>query len=642
MNSKYFVLFLFFVPMVLGGQSIVTENNAPKALSKLYEKAQKCISENKVEEAIDKLEKALEKESKFIDAHLQLGGLLYSNQSYEQAIDHFKSAIDLDSTYNVRAYQALAQSYEASKNFQEAIDTYKVYLLKDKKIRPEYRNEVEKKIRDFEFRKYALANPLPFDPVMLPEAINSPNYSEYLPSLTADGQKLFFTRVTQNQEDIYYAEKDSLDNWTEAQLLPNLNTLENEGAHAISANGKTILFTFCSDGRNRTPRGCNIYAAFKKEGVWSRPTFFDAINSNAWDSQPSISADGEIIIFASKRPGGHGESDLWWSKRNEEGKWLIPQNLGPVINTPFKEESPFLHPDGKTLYFKSDGHPGMGSFDLFKSELGSDGQWSDPVNLGYPINTEDHEGAMIVGLDGKTAYYSKGSGTVGFDRNHTDIYTFELPKASSADPVGFVRINVYDAKTHNPLAARVDIQSSSRLARSRVTDSEGEVLVILPVGENFSINIDKENYYLHSERIELDNPSTSETAFEVNIYLKKVEPIVEADPEPVILKNVLFETGSFELLEESFFELNHLVDLLKENPDLKIEIRGHTDNVGPEEDNQLLSENRAKSVYEYLTRKGVQSERLSYRGLGESQPISTNETEEGRRLNRRTEFITVE
>ena len=642
MNTVYYFFLFFFMPMLLCGQTVVTEKNAPKSIIKLYKSAQKCVDKKEIGEAIEKLEKAVEKEPAFIDAHLQLGGLYYSRGEYKQAIDHFSRAEKLDADYNVRVFQALAQSYEAVSNYEQASSYYEKYLSKDDKVREDYKKEVERKIRDFEFRTNAIANPVPFSPTKLSVKINSDQYSEYLPSLTADSERIFFTRVTQNQEDIYYSEKDSIGQWIEAVMLPNLNTLENEGAHSISANGKTILFTSCTDGRNGGPRGCNIYAAFKRGGNWSKPAFFDAINSKAWDSQPTISADGQIIVFASRRKGGKGGSDLWWTKRNENGRWSKPENMDSIINTTSREESPFLHPDGKTLYFKSDGHPGMGSFDLFKSKLNDDGSWSTPLNLGYPINTEDHEGALIVALDGKTAYYSRGDGDVGFDKSNTDIYTFTLPDIVSAYPVGFANIKVVDAETLEVLAASVNIQSSQGQLRSINTDQEGESLIILPIGENFSINIDKEGYYFHSERFELvDSNATSASAFEVTIPLSKIVPVKEVAAEPVILKNVLFETGSYDLKSESYFELDNLVRLLNQNPGLKIEIRGHTDDVGDDGANQILSEKRARSVYDFLIKNEIDGTRLNYVGLGETQPIASNETEEGRQMNRRTEFLTL-
>ncbi|GLR18937.1 OmpA family protein [Portibacter lacus] len=627
----------------LSGQEIITKNNATKGVIKLYNKAQDCVQNQKPEKAIKKLNSAIAKEPQFIDAYLLLGGIQYDLKDYDAAIHNFEKAFNLDSTYSPKVLQALALCYEAQKDNAQASLYFRKFLDNADRLKPEYVKEVEKKIRDFDFREEALKNPVPFTPEILPAEINQPKLSEYSPSLTADGRRLFFTRITKSQEDIYYTEKDTNGMWQEARLLPNLNTLENEGAHNISADGKTILFTYCSNSQQNNVRGCNIYVSFKNENSWSKPVYFDAINSKSWDTQPNISADGKTIIFVSKRPGGKGDSDLWWTRKNKDGKWTIPENLSAVINTPYREESPFFHPDGKTLYFKSEGHPGMGSFDLFKSELLADSTWSEPENLGYPINTEDHEGAMIVSLDGKTAYYSRGNGKIRFDQVQSDLYTFELPEAVRSNPVGFLSIRVFDAETKLPLEAIVRLQSSDDNTRETLnTGKDASLLIVLPLGENYSLNIDKKNYYFYSERFELEALNTAETAFEIDVYLKKIEEKQAEDPEPVILKNVLFATGSYELEKESFFELDQLANLLEENVNIQIEIQGHTDNVGNDDDNQQLSENRAKAVNNYLIQKGISKDRLTFVGYGETEPISSNETEEGRKINRRTTFIIKE
>jgi len=638
---RLFSLFVFLsMSIFLSAQDIITRKNAPKKVLKLYEKAEKCFAKKQYDEGIEKLQKAVTLEPRFIDGHLRLGGIYYSNDDPRNALISFGKAYALDST-NLKITQSLALSHERAENYSEAYYYFLEYKEKAHNIKAEYRRRIDKKLEDFLFRKDALANKFPFDPQPLSSAINTTNYSEYSPSLTADGNRLFFTRVTGNQEDIYYAEKDTTGNWSEAQMLPNLNTLENEGAHNISADGKTILFTFCSDRPDRQYRGCNIYASFKRKGKWTKPAYFDALNSKAWDTQPNISADGNTIIFVSKRPGGKGASDLWASSRNAEGKWTAPKNL-ESINTYMREESPFLHADGKTLYFKSEGHAGMGSFDLFKSTMGDDGQWMKPVNLGYPINTHAHEGSMIVSLDGKTAFYSRGNGEVKFDKNRTDIYTFELPEEARAEPIGFVSLATFDAETKLPLSANISIQSSKGDIRDFKTDSEASKLIVMPLGEDYSLNIDKENYYFHSERFELQALNTAETAFEIKVYLRPIKEVVVEQPEPIVLKNVLFKTGSYELLPESYFELGQLITLLSENEQLLIEVRGHTDNIGDESDNQMLSENRAKAVNDYLIQRGISKERLTFVGFGEKQPIASNDSEEGRKTNRRTEFIIIQ
>lgn len=623
--------------ITLSGQEIIASKNASNKVLRLYEKADKFLRKGKVEQAIARLESAVAEDPRFIEGHLKLGGVFYKKQAFKKAAYHFHEAYSLDST-NVKIIQSLALSYEEDRNYKQALVYFLKYREVNKNISPEYNRLIGKKISDYRFRIQALKNKGTFSPEPLPSTINKATFSEYSPSLTADGNKLFFTRVTDNQEDIYYSERDSNGLWSEAILLPNLNTNENEGAHNISADGRTILFTYCSDRPSTAYRGCNIFASFKRKGGWTKPEYFNVINSKAWDSQPNISADGRTIIFASKRPGGKGESDLWVSTRNDNGQWTEPSNLH-TINTFLREESPFLHADGKTLYFKSEGHPGFGSFDLFKSVLRKDGSWSEPQNLGHPINTEDHEGSMIVSLDGKTAFYSRGNGMVGFDKIRSDIYTFELPDSLRAHPVGFVKFNIFDAESNEAIMARINVQASDGVTDSYQTDEEGSSLLPLPLGQDYSLNIDKKDYYFYSERFELNTVSTVKSAFEIDVFLRPIVTTHVEKEKPVILKNILFESGSFEFKQESYFELNQLLQLLLDNKEVKIEIRGHTDNVGEEEDNFLLSQNRAKAVYDYLVSKGISKDRLTFIGYGEMKPIVSNSTVEGRKINRRTEFI---
>jgi outer membrane protein OmpA-like peptidoglycan-associated protein len=449
---------------------------------------------------------------------------------------------------------------------------------------------------------------------------------------------MYFTRVTENQEDLYYAIKDQDGNWGEAIFMKEINTYENEGAHCISADGKTILFTACSDGRNGQPRGCNIYISTLKLGQWSKPEYFKALNSKAWDAQPNISADGRIIVFASRRAGGQGKSDLWWMSKNGEDVWTSPANMGNVINTKGNEESPFLHPDGKTLYFKSDNHLGFGSFDLFVSRVVENGEWGVPENIGYPLNSSDHEGALVVSLDGVKAYFSRGNGATKFDKRQSDIYQFDLPLKSRPNPVGFVKIKVLDSDSGAPLTTMVEIQKKNNTIlskRSYETDGLGEILITMEAGYDFSLNISKEGYQFYSDRFEMTVNEAIITQ-EIEVPLHKL--IIEAENEPIVLKNVLFEIGSSILLEESVFELDKLMMLMTDNVKINIEIRGHTDNVGEEEANLILSEERAKAVYEYLIQNGIDSSRLDYKGFGESLPIADNETTLGRKQNRRTEF----
>ena len=635
---SFFVLFILLTHV--SGQEVVSLKNAPTSVLKLYQKAEKQIRKKDYPKAICFLEKAIKKEALFIDGILKIGGLYYEKSNFQQAKEYFLRAIELDSTYDYRALQALSLSLEKNKEYQEA-----AYFLKKYRSQPNLSEEgmrkTDRKIKTLEFIATSRANPTLIDIQKLGSTVNTSNFENW-PSLTADGNTMFFTRLTENQEDLYYTQKDSLGQWSDAKMMPNINTYENEGAHCTSADGKIVLFTYCSDGRAGQAKGCNIYISRKRGETWSSPVYFNEINSSAWDSQPNISGDGKTIIFSSTRKGGKGKADLWISTIGTDGKWGAPKNLGDVINTRGDDGAPFFHPDGKTLYFMSDHHIGLGSNDLFYTKMGENNKWRKPVNLGFPINGEYHEGAMVVSLDGKTAYFSRGNLAENAQRNDLDIYTFELPPESRAHPMGFVKINVKDAVTLEALVSNVEIQSTDESSDTKsqfMTDEEGSILIPLEIGKNHSFNVNKSGYYFKSERIELSEPLLVEDAYELELLLDPIAPSVAIVEKPVVLKNVLFETGSYALLESSGFELGKLVELLDNNLKLKIEIRGHTDNVGEGSDNDILSEQRAKAIFTYLIGRGISADRLSYKGFGEKKPIDTNETVQGRKNNRRTEFV---
>lgn len=634
-------ILLFFIASIINialPQSVITKKNAPKAIQKLIKKSDKALWKSQPEKAIKYLRKAIKKEPNFVDGYTQLASIFYNEKSYQKAISELEIARTIDPE-NSLILQALSVNHEKLKQYGPAEQYLAKFLAENNRLAEEQRKKFEHQLLHLRFRAEAVANPVEFDPVPISNTINTAQHSEYLPCITADGSTMYFTRVVKNQEDLYYSE--NIDGkWSTAIEVPNVNTYENEGAHTISADGKHILFTQCIDGRNGTVKGCNIYITNYENGTWSKPGYVEAINSNAWDAQPNISADGKTVYFSSTRKGGYGGSDIWYIQKKDNGTWSKPKNAGKNINTPGNEASPFLHSDGVTFYFMSDYHPGMGSSDLFRSEL-KDNVLSKPENLGYPINTEDHEGALVVSFDGTKAYFARGVETERVYNTQTDIYSFDLPKEQRANPVGYVKILVKD-EAEKPLIANVDLQSAIAEDQDQdtyTTDNEGSLLVPLPLGKNFSLNINKEGYYFHSERFELSEEGNQDNAYEIVVTLKAIEK--ELPDEPIILKNVLFETASYDLKPESYFELDRLFTLLDENPKLKIELRGHTDDIGEPDDNLALSSNRAKSVYQYLSEKGIDPSRLSYVGLGETEPIDTNDTEEGRKNNRRTEFVII-
>jgi outer membrane protein OmpA-like peptidoglycan-associated protein len=453
------------------------------------------------------------------------------------------------------------------------------------------------------------------------------------------------------QEDFYISRKKEGIWQTPLPLGPPINTPENEGAQSISADSKMMVYTVCN--RREDYGSCDLYISENKNGKWSDPhNIGTPINSGAWESQPSVAANGDALFFASNRTGSVGGQDIWVSYKQENGEWGQPQNIGKEINTTADETSPFIHPDGQTLYFRSNGHAGMGSFDLFLSRKKEDGSWGLPENLGYPINTENEEGAMVLSLDGRWAFFhSDRAGGKGA----LDLYTFEMPIALRPKPVTYLKAIVYDADTKLPIVADAQVTdlATKKIYTQKTTDETGEFLVCLPIGKDYALKVAKKDYLFYSENFNLPEGYSIDKPFELKIYLKKIpptilKPITSTTPppptaqQPIILKNVFFETGSADLKPISQVELNGLRDLLNLYPAMRIQINGHTDDIGTDSDNMLLSDRRATSVKNYLIQQGISAARLQAKGFGETRPIEPNTTDTGRAKNRRTEFMVLE
>lgn len=468
--------------------------------------------------------------------------------------------------------------------------------------------------------------------------INSSN-DEYFPSITSDNQYLYFTvKETNNRyatEDIYFSEFKN-GSWSrKKRVSATINTQNNEGAHCISSNGKYLLFS--SDNHKYENLGrFDIFISKKVGENWKVPTNLGRnINSSVWDSQPVLSADSKTIYFVSSRKGGLGGSDIYYSTIDETGRFGEAKNIGTTINTPFDEQRPYLHPDGRTLYFSSAGHPGLGGNDFFKSTLSENGDWSTPINLGSPINTTEAELGIFVSADGNTAYISSDRAG-GFGGQ--DLYKFELPIEFRPNLVSYLKGKVLDKLTNKAVKADIklyDIETGNIYKTFSSDEFNGHFLETIKAGKNYALETSVKGYLPFSENFSLKEVKVNE-AFIFNIYLSKIEKGNEIN-----LKNVFFKSGKFDLLEDSKIELNNLVSFLKENSLLKIEIGGHTDNTGSSSTNELLSKNRAQAVLQYLNEKGISIERLTFKGYGDSKPIDTNETEKGKANNRRTTILII-
>lgn len=606
---------------------VVTYDNAKKKAQKSFDNAQLAVSEYKTEDAIIYLQEAVRAEPGFTDAYGQMTISYVELKKYDEAISAFENLKRLDSTAIRPALLAYSKALGGVGRFSEALESINLYIATTKVKNP----KAEALQKTFTYAAREAAHPVPFKPVNLGDNVNTKD-GEYFPSLTIDNQMLVFTRrVNGKNEDFYVSERDDSMHWKKAYNLgaPVNSPQFNEGAQNISQDGNMIVFTGCNFPNGRG--SCDIYYAIRtEEGLWVEPmNLGNPINTRDWESQPCLSPDKQTLYFA--RETADAGSDIFMSEMQSNGRWGTPERLGPNINTPGDESTPFIHADNQTLYFASNGHPGFGGMDLFYSRRQADGSWGPAVNLGYPINTMDEEASMVVAADGKTAYYASDRTD---SRGSLDIYSFELYPAARPLKTLYVRGFVYDAKNQKRLVANIELQDleTGQTMADIKSDLMGNYLVALPVGRDYGLNVNKKGYLFHSENFSLKG-ADKDTG-----YFREV-PLVPLDTSAImVLNNVFFASREFTLKAESFVELNRLVGLMKENPTMIVEISGHTDDVGNDQINLTLSDKRAQAVVQYLVQKGIEAERLVAKGYGESKPVADNETPEGRAQNRRTEF----
>lgn len=624
----FFFLVLLFLSTFLYAQQREYSTTDKEAI-KYFALANQSLDDHLYDEAIAQLQKAIDIDVKFIEAHAQLADIYRLKWQYKEAVDQYRRVIDLNPDFNRSIYYKLGDCEIHQSEYADAQQHLEKYLSSDN-LPGQSIFMAQKLLNDCKFSLQALQHPVPFKPVNLGSEINTAD-DEYFPAITADERTLIFTRKINNNEDFYKSVKVA-GKWQTATYLSNrINTPDfNEGALSLSQDGKVLFFTGCNrpDGLGR----CDIYVSQKKGDDWSKP--FDLsppVNTAGWESQPSISADGRTLYFVSNRKGGYGGYDIWKSNLTEKG-WSEPENLGPNINTSMNEQSPFIHPDDSTLYFCSNGWPGMGGMDLFVSRIGKDGKWQKPENLGYPINSSGDENGLTLTANGTSAFFSsnKLNGSGGFD-----IYTFELPANLRPHRVTYVKGTVNDAITKQPLESAIeiiDLEKNTSVYQDYSSADQGDFLATLTTGKNYGLNISKDGYLFYSANFSLIGHE-DKNPFEIAVLLQPIEI-----GNKVILKNIFFDTNKFDIKVESKPELQKLVDFLNTNPGVHIEVSGHTDNAGSDQLNQTLSENRAKAVYQYLIANGINASRLVYKGYGKAQPVASNDNEEDRSRNRRTEF----
>lgn len=651
MNMKTFPILLtlilsLIIPVQLNAQDKPKDYGirSKKALSS-YQEGRQQSQWRAYREAAKAYEDAIAIEPEFAHAHLHLGITALLLEKYEPAISSLKNARQLRPEEFPALEFYLGQAHFRSEQYADAAEALGIFLNRESG-RPQDLSKAANMMKHALFAAQAIQDPVPFEPENLGPDINS-QYHEYLPYLTADNGMLLFTsrrpesiggfqRMLRDfSEDFFYSVPDENGEWQPAENLGKpINSVENEGAASMSQDGKIIIFTACN--RADGVGNCDLYVSYRRENGWSDPeNLGPAVNSDGWDSQPCLSHDGKTLYFSSARLDGEGGRDLWYTVR--EGQyWRPAQNLGSPVNSPGNESSPFLHADGLTMYFSSDYHPGFGTRDLFVSYRQENGPWADPINLGYPLNTSADESNIFVATNGRDGYInSDREGGLG----GSDIYRFQMPEPVRPQISTFVRGIVKDSVTNVPVFAAlqvIDVETGDTLRDVRSGRSDGKFLMSLPGGHEYAVYAKAPRYLFTSEHFSLTNLD-EETYFDLTILMKPLREGMQ-----IVLPNIFFETGSYELKTSSNAELATLKEFLDRNRTIRIELQGHTDDVGTDSDNLTLSQRRAESVRQALIDLGVAPARLTATGYGESVPIAGNDTEEGRAQNRRTEMKIIE
>ncbi|WP_299708374.1 OmpA family protein [uncultured Pontibacter sp.] len=637
---KHLLLSLCFVLVSVSlsvAQSVRSSTYSRKAVS-LYYKAEEAAQARDFNKALAYLADAVERDPNYADAYLKIASLHRAMGNKPEVFENLQKGLALK-PFNaalMNSYFDLADLYFERGDYENARKNFELFL-RGKPRSGKMVDFARQQIQSADFAAVAMQKPVNFNPVRLSDQVNRFEL-QYFPSTTADQRNLIFTaraghRPDQDENIFVSQQRDG--KWSApASISPNINTPANEGAATISGDGKTLVFTSCN--RSDSQGDCDLYISFRSGDEWSKPkNMGPVVNSKAWDSQPSLSADGRTLYFTSTRPGGVGKEDIWVTYQKEDGSWQKPENMGELVNSTGRDMAPFIHVSGSTLYFVSDGHLGMGGLDVFITKQGGGGKWAKPENMGYPLNTHTDEGSLFVTADNKKGYYSRkemteaGAATI-------QLYELDVPenwrsKVSSTYAQG----RVYNADTKKPLAAVVqlyDVSSDSLVQQVNSDKITGEYTIVLSEGKPYALYVSSPGFLMNS----LSFDYTSHKALSpvaLDVYLKPIK-----SGAAIVLNNLFFDTGQYKLERESKTELDKLITFMQQNPTIRIEISGHTDDVGSDANNKLLSERRAKSVADYLRSNSVPKDRITSVGHGETKPVKPNTSDENRSQNRRIEM----
>lgn len=595
------------------------------------------------------MKKILRDEPQCVDALYVLGLINFkkTESNFKEAERYFRQVVELCPDYDVYAHYFLAEIYFGQEKFEESIPFLNNFLADVDKIKKD-----EDYNRAVELQKYAIfyteltKNPVPFAPRVVDGVSTTEN--EYLPILSPDNQMALFTReiiippdknslvqTPKLKEKFMFSLLNSDGTFSLGEEMPApFNINDNEGGATLTADNNTLFYTVCRYDNVLRYQNCDIYTSENVNGSWTPiHSVSNKVNlAGSWESQPSVSANGRTLYFVSDRSGGYGGYDIYRVLKGENGAWGTPVNLGPLINSSGNEKSPFIHPAGKSLYFSSDGLPGVGGYDVFYTRLNDNGLWVKPRNIGYPINSPEDEVGFFVSTDGSHGFFAsnKFAGKGGWD-----LYMFDLYDAAKPEKVLFIKGNVKSEITTAPVKARVELHNLETKITSEIPldSNTGNYVAVTPFSSDYIMTVRKEGHVYESKYIARVD-TTFRTPAQVDIEMRPIEL-----NKSYRINDIYFPFNSFDLSAESKAVLDQLIVFLVENPSIHIEIQGHTDNIGDDASNLKLSENRSRSVYTYLIEKGVDETRLTYKGHGETMPVASNESEEGRAKNRRTVFV---
>lgn len=666
MNRISLILFTFLMGLTC---AIYAQDEDPckqtmdKNSEKLFKKARDYHKSGKKEEAYELYEEILSEHPDYLDVnyYYALGYYLplkdngyfskkKDKSDVKKALAAFNRIYEVCPYYKPHCNLYAAQIAYFNELFPDAVKFAKVIVENQDLFDADKINEAQLILKKARFYDNILNSPVPFDPKPVPNISTSAD--EYLGTLSPDGHLFYFTRrkyvadsgpFSQGkvQKEFFSCSEKRGGQFGEGDALPlPFNNAEGEGSPTITITNDLLIFTQRHTVKlsGGTYPNYDLYYSEYDGFEWSTPKPLPGkINRNdSWESQPSLSSDGRVLFFASDRPGGYGGSDIWYSTRKSDGSWNDPVNMGATINTAKNERSPFLHTDSKTLYFSSNGHDGLGGQDIFYSKMNDKKQWIEPKNIGYPINTENDEVDFFVSLDGKTGYFSSNN----YGDKDWNIYEFELYEEARPHSMVIVKgkVNVDEGNLENAVVEIRDTNANV-VSTGIVSASTGNYAVAAEVHHEapqpLILNVKKEGYSFDTQIIKPEE--ITKEVIEKDAEVKAVETGKVCD-----LRDIHYETNDYSLTQESKVLLAMFIEFLKENPTVKVEIQGHTDDIGRDDDNLRLSENRAKSVYDYVVSQGIPANRLRYKGYGESMPIAPNNTEAGRAKNRRTVFLIYE